>query len=86
MKIQYDLDRIIGALDLYDLQGLVMIILNINNELLEEYSEYEIKHMSPTELEKVYKSLFCGDRITTEEKRTVERLMLSCARENSIGF
>ena len=86
MKIKYDLEEIIKAWDLYDLQGLIKIILNLNNSLLDKYSLDFIEHSGPTELEDIFKELFCGDSITFDEKKTVERLMLSCARENSIGF
>ena len=86
MKIDYNLDLIINNLDLYNLQGLIKIILNLNPKLLKTYSEQYIDSCTISELEKIYKSLFCGDAIDSTDKISVERLMLSCARENVIGF
>lgn len=86
MKVEYNLDQIIGALDFYDLQGLIKIYMNLNNSLLEKYSIEQIEHSSIQELERIFKELYCGDSILPDEHKTIERLMLSCARENSIGY
>lgn len=86
MKIEYNLDKIIGALDFYDLQGLIKIYMNLDNSLLEKYSIEQIEHSSIQELERIFKGLFCGDSIPLDKHKTIERLMLSCARENSIGY
>ena len=74
MKLKFNLEEIISALDYNDLKGLINMITkdNIGNKY------------SPTELEELLKTLLCGLRV--EEKRRIESLMVSCARFNSLGF
>lgn len=102
MKIEYNLENMIKALDYYDLQGLVKIIFNLhpdlyyavsneqvelsNFELLDNKIEKLLTGRGAYEMENLYRILFNSSELTLEERRTIERLMISCARNNSIGF
>jgi hypothetical protein len=75
MKFKYDLNSIISALDYNDLKGLVTMI---NQDLIKK------QNYSASELENIFKDLFCG--LSGATKSQIESLMLSCARVNSIGY
>lgn len=76
MKFNYDLDRIISALAYNDLKGLLKII---------DIRIFEKGEPSISEMEILFKEKFTqlNDR---ELRKTIESLMLSCARVNSIGY
>ena len=75
MKFQYDIYQIVKALDFNDLKGLLMLLGNVyitpGQFTMEELEEFFIR-------------LF--NQANNKTKKKIESLMLSCARENSIGF
>ena len=75
MKFKYDLDRIIMALDYYDIKGLIKLMDN------NFFSKGE---PSLSEMEEIFKEKFL--ELKGEEKKMVESYMISCARENSTNF
>ena len=75
MKIQYDLDSIIGALDYYDIKGLLKLI---------DDKFFEKGEPSLSKMEEIFKERFL--KLDKEKKYYIEHYMLSCARENSIGY
>ena len=75
MKFQYDIDRIIAALNYYDIKGIIKIMDN---------HFFEKGEPSLTTMEGILKDMFY--KLPPNEKKVIERYMLSCARENSIGF
>ena len=75
MKINYDLDIIVGALSYYDIKGLLKLVDN---------NFFAKGEPSLSEMEEIFKKKFL--KLKGKEKQLIEHYMLSCARENSIGF
>lgn len=78
MKFQYNLDLIVSALSYNDLKGLLILV------------GYPIKPtdtLAISDMEQVFKELFYQKKELDKEKfKEIEKLMLSCARVNSIGY
>jgi len=81
MKLVYNLDKIISALDYYDLMGLVKLCCDYSSKPL--CSKEQVNNFGIEELENCLKNYWCGDSIKSNDKIQLERLMISCARENS---
>lgn len=75
MKFTYDLDIMVNALDYYDIKGLLKLI---------DDKFFAKGEPSLSEMEEIFKERFL--KLKGREKQLIERYMLSCARENSIGF
>lgn len=75
MKFQYDLDRVIAALNYYDIKGIIKIMDN------HFFAKGE---PSLSEMEVILKDMF--NKLPPEEHKIIERYILSCARENSTGY
>lgn len=76
MKFEYKIDEIVKALTYNDLKGLLKLL---------DYRIFLNKELSISEMEVLLKQKL----FQLEDKelfKTIELLMLSCARENSIGF
>jgi hypothetical protein len=75
MKLFYDIDKIISALDYYDIKGLLKCL----------DGKYFLKgEPSLTQMTEDLKEKL--NSASPELKREVESLMISCARVNSIGY
>lgn len=75
MKFQYDLDRVIAALDYFDIKGIIKIM---------DQHFFDKGEPSLTEMEGILKEKFF--KLNSEDKKVIERYILSCARENSVEY